>query len=239
MTAISTIVTRFIFVFLLSTVAAVSVSAQLTIINTPSTDTLQAKKFYIEADFLAKPTSYRRGGFQSYGYRTVYGLNKKTEAGVSFFYTRNGVNVPLEGQFSLKRKLVSNEKRGIASAIGVTAFIPLNKAAGSRKLAMIYGNFSKTLTRLKGLRLTAGTYRILNGGRTFGSKTGVTLAVEQPISKRVSFVGDWYSGRNRFGYSAAGVTFAITKRQFITVSYNFGNSGAGNNYLYIFYSFMF
>ncbi len=236
---ISTVVTRFIFVLFLSSVAAICVSAQLTVINTPSTDTLQAKKFYIEADFLAKPTSYRKGGFQSYGYRTVYGLNKKTEAGVSFFYTRNGVNVPLEGQFSLKRKLISSEKRGIAAAVGVTAFVPLNRAAGTRKLAMIYGNFSKTVSRLKGMRLTAGAYQILHRGRTFGTKTGVTLAVEQPVSKRVGFVGDWYSGKNRFGYSAAGVTFALTKRQFVTATYNFGNSGAGNNYLYIFYSFMF
>ncbi len=239
MKTISTMVTRLFFVCVLSGVAALCVSAQLTVINTPSTDTLQAKRFYIEADFLAKPTSYRKGGFQSYGYRTVYGLDKKTEAGVSFFYTRNGINRPMEAQFSIKRKLFSSEKRGIASATGLTAFIPLNKAAGNRKLAVIYGNFSKTLKRFKGMRLTAGAYRIVNGGRSFGTKTGATLAIEQPISKRITFVSDWYSGKNRFGYSAAGVTFGITKRQFITATYNFGNSGSGNNYLYVFYSIMF
>ena len=218
---------------------SLGVSAQLTVINTPSTDTLQAKRFYIEADFLAKPAAYRRGGFQQYGYRTVYGLDRKTEAGVSLFYTRNGFDTPTEAQFSLKRKLYTSEKHGLAAAAGVTAIIPLNKAGGTRKLAMIYGTFSKTLNRLRGMRLTAGTYHVVNGGRAFGARTGMTLAIEQPVSKRVTLVGDWFTGKNRFGYYATGVSIAVTKRQVLTVNYNFGNFGAGNNYLSVFYSFMF
>ena len=94
-------VSRLIFILVLLAMAAVSASAQLTVINTPSTDTLQAKMFYIEADFSAKLKSYRNGGFRTYGYRTVYGVNRKTEAGVTLFYTKSGnprVGSPIQHQ---------------------------------------------------------------------------------------------------------------------------------------------
>ena len=121
----------------------------------------------------------------------------------------------------------------------MTAFIPLNRAAGNRKVALTYSNISKTFKRINGLRLTAGAYRVLNGGRQFGTKTGVTLAFEQPVFKRVNFLADWSSGRNRFGYSAAGVSFVLTKKQSVTASYNFGNTGHGDNFVYLFYSVTF
>lgn len=229
----------FCFLIVLFGVAATISRAQLTVINVPSTDTLEAKRFFIEADVLARPDPLDKGGFQSYGYRTVYGIDAKTEAGVSFFYTRNAAGRPLEAQLSLKRRLYINEKFGIASAAGVTAFVPLNHAAGDRTVVSVYANISKTIKQANGLRLTAGGYRILNGGRNFGTRTGVTLAFEQPVFKRVSVVGDWSSGKNRFGYAAAGLTFILKKNQSFTASYNFGNAGQGDNFVYLFYSVLF
>jgi len=236
---INAVVLRLFALILISLSATLLAFGQLTIINTPSTDTLQTKSFYIELDALGKPASYKNGGFQSYGYRTVYGVNRKLEVGVSFFYTRLDGYSPLEMQFSAKRKLFSSERFGIAAAIGATAYVPLNHSAGNRTFFVTYANFSKVIHHANGLRITAGAYQIFNASHTFGARTGATLALEQPLTKRLNFVADWSSGRNRFGYLATGLNLIITKNQSATVAYNFGNTGRGNNYLYGFYAVTF
>ena len=104
---------------------------------------------------------------------------------------------------------------------------------------MIYANGSKEIGRLNGLKVTGGVYHILGGGPGFGTKTGAMVAVEQPISKRVTFIGDWFTGKNRLGYVNAGVSFAITKRQYIMGGYSWGNSGRGNNALSVYYGYTF
>lgn len=232
-------VTRPFILVLIWLSATLCAFGQLTIINTPSTDTLQAKSFYVEVDAIGKPVSFQNGGFQSYGYRTVYGVNRKTEVGVSFFYTRIGGASPLEMQFSAKRKLFASEKWGIAASIGATAFVPLNRSAGDRTFFLTYANFSKVIRQANGLRVTVGAYQIANADRSFGARTGGMVGVEQPLTKRFSFVADWSSGANRFGYLSTGFNLMITKNQFATAAYNFGNTGRGNNFLTGFYAVTF
>ena len=84
------------------------IQAQSTIFNIPSTDGMGEKRFYVEADFIAHPDKWDKGGFQTYGYRTVYGVRRKLEVGINFFYTRNGVNSPKELQPNFKYKVYQN-----------------------------------------------------------------------------------------------------------------------------------
>ncbi|MGB2752230.1 MAG: hypothetical protein WBC19_09250 [Pyrinomonadaceae bacterium] len=214
-------------------------SAQMTIFNIPSTDTLEKKGVYFEADFVAKPVSYDKGGFQTYGYRVVYGLGHTTEIGANFYYTRDGGDSVAELQVNAKQTLFQNEKHGIAATAGFIASTPLRDTRGAKRYALIYSNVSKTIEQLKGLRVTGGVYTVVGGGDDFGTKTGAIVGVEQPITKRVSFLADWFSGKNRFGYASVGLNFAVTKKQFILLGYNFGNSGAGNNSLAVFYGYTF
>ena len=214
-------------------------SAQMTIFNIPSTDTLEKKGLYFEADFVAKPVSYDKGGFQTYGYRVVYGLGHKTEVGANFYYTRDGGDAVAELQVTIQQTLYQNEKHGIAATAGFIASTPLRDTRGAKSYAMIYANVSKTIDQLKGLRITGGAYTVVGGGDDFGTKTGAMVGVEQPLTKRVSFLADWFSGKNRFGYASGGLNFTITKKQFILLGYNFGNSGAGNNSLAVFYGYTF
>jgi len=218
---------------------AVAASAQMTIFNIPSTDTLEKKGVYVEADFIAKPVSYDKGGFQTYGYRVVYGLGHKTEVGANFYYTRDGGDAIAELQVNAKQTLYENEKHGIAATAGFIASTPLRDTRGSKRYALLYSNVSKTVEKLKGLRVTGGVYTVVGGGRDFGTKTGAIVGVEQPITKRISLLADWFSGKNRFGYASGGLNFAVTKKQFILLGYNFGNSGAGNNSLAVFYGYTF
>lgn len=217
-----------------------AISAQSTIFNIPSTDVIPEGRFLLEFDFISKFDRYRNGGYQTYGYRTVYGFKRKIEVGANFYYTRGGRDSsPKEFQPSIKWQPYQSEKYGVAVSTGAQFFVPLNKSAGRRTFAMLYANGSKTIKKTKGTRLTGGYYSIFGADRDFGTKRGAILAVEQPLIKRLSFVADWYSGNNRLGYAAAGFNIVLTKRQFLMLGYNFGNFGRGNNAFSAFYGYTF
>jgi hypothetical protein len=216
-----------------------TISAQSTIFNVPSTDTLEKKRVLVEADFISHFDRFSNGGYQTYGYRMVYGLRKKFEVGANFFYTHNGSRVPLEFQTNLKWKAYHNEKHGFALSGGAQLFIPLNKPAGRRAYGMVYANASKEIRKLKGMRLTGGVYHIIKPERDFGTRKGFFFGYEQPIRRKLSFLADWYTGKNRFGYAAAGFGYAINSKMAIYAGYNWGNSGRGNNAFSFYYSYTF
>lgn len=228
---------RCAFLSLVIFAASFAVSAQSTIFNVPSTDVMGEDRFYIEGDFIAHLDKFSKGGFQTFGYRTVYGVRKKLEVGVNFFYTRNGTTSPKELQFNTKYKVYNKEKYGFAVSSGAQFFVPLNRSAGRRTFGMVYSNASKTIKRTKETRVTGGFYTVFGAERGFGTKTGAMVGIEQPLVRKLTFTADWYSGKNRFGYSSAGLSYSFAKRQFFQVGYNFGNSGRGNNALSAFYGF--
>lgn len=229
---------RGVFASLLIVVSISFVQAQSTIFNIPSTDVMGEKRILIEGDFITHFDKYEKGGFQTYGYRMVYGVRKKVETGINFFYTRNGSkSSPKELQPNLKYKVYENEKYGFAVSTGAQVFVPLNRPLGKRTFGMFYSNASKIIKRTNETRVTAGFYKIIGGEKDFGAKNGAIIGIEQPIKGKLNFVADWYSGKNRFGYSAAGFSYVLTKRQFVMVGYNFGNTERGNNALSAFYGF--
>ena len=214
-------------------------SAQSFIFNVPSTDTQPVNTIYIEADLFAHFASYPNGGFQKFGPLTVYGLRKNVEIGVNFYYDREENKRALELQPNIKWKAYNGDKKGVAVSVGTIAFIPLNKAAGTRPTAMVYANGSKTIQSAKGMRLTGGIYQWINTEQNFGTKTGVMLGLEQPITKKMTLLVDWFSGKNRLGYSSVGFGYHESKSQYFGIVYSFGNSGRGNNYFTAFYGFTF
>jgi hypothetical protein len=219
--------------------AASAVQSQTTIFNIPSADTLQRGSVNLEADFLAKPAKYSNGGFETMGYRVAFGASNSTEVGSNFYLTWNGSSTVADVEFSLKHRIYHSEKLGLSVSAGAVAFIPLRDRIGDRPSFMIYGNASKTVHSLNGMTATAGAYHVFRGLHDFGTRTGAMLGLVQPIKGRVSAVADWFSGRNRFGYVSAGLNIAVTKRQYLTAGYSFGNSGRGNNFLAIYYGIIF
>lgn len=212
------------------------VFSQMAIFNIPTADTLEKTSVLVEADFIAKPAKYGNGGYQTYGYRVVYGLTHRTEIGANFYYTRDGGNAVSEMQLNAKQNFYRNEKHGFAVSGGILFSIPLRARRGEKRFGMVYGTASKEIGQTT---ITGGAYTILTNDKDFGTKNGVLFGIEQPIYKRLSFIGDWSSGNNRFGYAAAGLNFAITQRQYLTAGYNFGNYGRGNNALSVFYGYTF
>lgn len=216
-----------------------AILAQSTNFNVVSTDVVAEKKLYLEADFISHVRSFKNNGFQSYGLRGVYGVGKKIEIGANVFMSRSSAGTPVEFQPNIKWKAYNNEKHGFAVSGGTVLFVPLNKTAGSRATAMVYANTSKIVKETKGTRLTAGAYTVLNTKNEMGTKSGALVAIEQPVHKKLNFVADWYSGKNRFGYAAAGFTYSVAPNQTLYAGYNFGNSGRRNNSMALFYSYTF
>jgi hypothetical protein len=214
-------------------------AAQTTLFNIPTADTLPRGSWNLEFDFITKPVSYRDGGYETYGYRAAYGLNNKTEVGANFYLTWEGTNSVAQSEFSLKRNVYLNERYGISASGGAVAFVPLRARNGDKTAVMIYGVGSKTINQLNGLTVTGGAYHILGGSRDFGDKTGAIVGMNQPITNRIAFVADWFSGKNRIGYGSAGFNLAVTKRQYLTTGYSFGNSGRGNNSFAAYYGVTF
>jgi hypothetical protein len=214
-------------------------AAQSTIFNVPSTDTLAEKQVYLEADFVNDFGSYRKGGFQTYGYRVVYGARKRLEIGANFFYTQNGRAVPVELQPNFKWQAFANEKHGVAVSGGAILFAPLTRTAGRRSFGVAYSNVSKVVKGAKGMRLTGGAYKVIGAPGGFGAKTGAILGLEQPVRKRLSFIADWYSGKNRFGYATTGFSYSVTKKQFLFVGYNFSNLGRDTDTISVYYGYTF
>ncbi len=240
MSRVKSFIVQYVFFGLLIIAADTAISAQTTIFNIPSTDVIAKKTAYVEADFLTHFGPNRRGGFQTYGYRMVYGAKRNLEVGANFFISRNGSKTsPKEFQPNIKWKVYGSERLGIGVSTGAIFFVPLDKSAGTRTYALVYSNISKTFKKTKGMRLTGGVYTLVGAKREIGTKTGAIVGFEQPVSRRLSFIADWYSGKNRFGYSAAGFSFAVTKQQFLYAGYNFGNAGRANNYFLVFYGVTF
>lgn len=213
-------------------------SMQTTLFNIPTAETQPRGSWGLEGDFITKPEPYRDGGYQTYGYRVVYGLGHKTELGSNFYYTWDGSGSSAQAEFSLKQNVYHNERLGVSVSGGTVVFVPLRSAGGDKTAVMVYGNASKTLNSLNGMTLTGGVYTIF-GGRDFGTKTGAMVGLVQPIRNRISFVADWYTGNNRLGYASAGVNYNVTNRQYLTTGYSFGNSGRGNNAFAAYYGYTF
>lgn len=220
-------------------VVALSASAQTTIFNVPSADTLPERSVNVEFDFITKPVNFNKGGFQSYGYRLAYGVTKKTEIGSNFYYTRSGDPSTAQAEFSVKQKLYQNEEHGVTTTAGTVVVVPIRNRNGDRTAAIVYTNASKTISQLNGLTLTGGVYHVFRGSRDWGTRTGAIVGVVQPVTRRFALVADWYSGNNRLGYASVGFNVNVTKRQYLMAGYSFGNYGRGNNSLAGYYGFIF
>jgi hypothetical protein len=220
-------------------VSSFGVTAQSTVFNIPSTDVQAARRVYVEADFTAHLSSFETGGYQSYGPRIVYGLSKRAEIGINAFYTNTSPAEPVEIQPNFKMKFYENEEKGLAASAGTIVFVPLTQRSSNSTHAMVYAVASKNVAGSYGPRLTAGSYALIGKYEPGTSKHGVLLGYEQPITKRLTFIADWSSGNNDYGYVVAGMGITLSRRSALYVGYNVGNQGRGNNSLGVYYGFNF
>ena len=216
------------------------VTPQSTLFNIPSTDVVAEKRVYLEFDFISHLEAHENGGFQTYVPRVVYGVAKHTEIGANVAFTDAlASDQPVELQPNIKYQFYSNEKNGFAAAAGGILYTPIANRNGVDTFGLLYTTISKKVKGGYGPRLTGGGYGLL--GRTNGNGTegGAIVGYEQPLSTKINFVADWFSGKNRFGYVTPGFSFIVSKSSALYAGYSIGNSGRKNNALFIYYGITF
>src|SRR6266576_322542 len=214
--------------------------AQSTIFNIPSTDVVAPKKVYLEFDFLSHFTSHANGGFQIYAPRVVVGVAKKIEAGINVSVVDALTpNQPVYISPNVKVQLYNNESNGVAVAAGGLLYTPVAHRAGADTYGFIYSVVSKKVKSDYGPRITGGGYALPGLATGAGTKGGAIVGYEQPLARKATFVADWFSGKNAFGYVTPGFSFALPKSSLLNVGYSIGNHGRGNNGLFVYYGITF
>lgn len=209
--------------------------AQSTLFNIPSTDAVPKSKTYLEFDLISHLESHHKGGFQSYIPRAVFGVGKGVEFGFNLSFTDTlAPKQPVELQPNMKWQFYANEETGVAASAGAIAYLPLANRGGTDDFALIYSNLSKKIKGRFGPRLTAGAYGLVGREDNLGTKGGAMIGYEQPLHAKVSFVTDWLSGKNRFGYVTPGLAFTLPKNGVFYVGYSIGNEGRKNNALFLY-----
>jgi hypothetical protein len=125
----------------------------------------------------------------------------------------------------------------VAAAAGGILYVPVKERAafGDDKFGLVYSVVSKKVKGDYGPRLTGGGYGLVGRAGGTGTKGGAVAGYEQPLHRKVSFVADWLSGRNRFGYVTPGFSFVTSSRSALYAGYSIGNQGRGNNALFVYY----
>lgn len=210
--------------------------AQSTLMSVPSTDVVASKKVYLEMDFLTNYAWQREGSFQNYIPRAVVGIPGNFEAGVNVSFTHiSGTDQPVEVQPNVKWQFYNNEKAGVAGATGCILFTPMNHRAETDTMGQCYVVGSKQFAGNRGPRFTGGGY-VLVGAPSARSKSGGIVGYEQPLFSRVSFIVDWFSGDNRFGYLSPGISIATSNTMSLTTGYAIVNHGSNkNNAFFVYY----
>jgi hypothetical protein len=118
--------------------------------------------------------------------------------------------------------------------------------------AYVYGNFSKKVKSGNyGPRITGGPYGVIAKQDDpvkvgfLGTRGGVLLGYEQPLSGKVSFVVDWFSGKNSIGYFTPGISVTLPHSGLFNAGYSIGNdswansNATKNRYVFVYYGVTF
>ena len=215
--------------FALSAIAVKPAAAQSTIFNIPTTDTVAPHKAYFEYDYLPQVPGPDGGGrFQVNTPRIVFGVVPNMEAGANISNTHvSGATLSLF-QPDAKYKFYADDAKGLAAAAGFVWYIPMNHRDEVGTFGMVYGNISKKIK--DGPRFTFGPYGVVAGEHDFvGTKGGVLLGYEQPVTATVSIVADWYSGKNYYGYFTPGISITLPHSGLLNAGYSIGNDSWANS----------
>jgi len=208
--------------------AARPAAAQSTIFNIPSTDTVSPGKGYFEFDYLPQLPKADFSAWQVFAPRGIVGVTPQLEVGanVAFTHVSDGGGTTTIVQPNAKYRFYADDDKGIAASAGLIAYLP-NK--GGDKFGQIYGNVSKKTKA--GTRVTAGAYAAVSCAACSGgaNKGGAILGLEQPLNGKVSFVADWLSGKNFWGYFTPGISAVLPHNGLLNIGYSIGNDSFSNN----------
>lgn len=205
-------------------IAARPAAAQSTLFNIPSTDTVSKGKGYAEFDYFLQLPAPDAGQFQIFAPRGIVGVTPQFEVGANVAVTHigdGGGNYTIF-QPNAKFKFFADDDQGLAASAGFIGYLP-NKDGD--KFGQIYANVSKKIA--SGARFTGGVYTAISYEGS--DDVGAILGYEQPIGGNVSFVADWLSGENFWGYFTPGISVVLPHNGLLNIGYAIGNDSFKNN----------
>jgi hypothetical protein len=195
--------------------------AQQTIFNVPSADVTPKDHVYLEHESQFKP--WRPNAFWLGTHYTALGVGHNTELDM----TLGNVSAPASENILLDLGFKSNvlilprkfPKRELKLTAGTIIPVSLQgKGVGNWSYAHLSGRIPKLNTRI-----TAG----VNAATTVfcgRDMVGFIGGYEQPITKRFSLIGDWFSGTHANGYFIPGFSYVITGPTTLFVGYQIPNT---------------
>ena len=230
------------------------VLAQSTIFNIPTTDTVAKGKVYAEFDFEPQVPGTDVSRTYFYNPRLVVGVPGRVEIGVNFptYNTRGSGASETNVYFqpNVKWRVYDNETAGVAIAVGALLNTPLNNRDVQGSWGLLYSLVSEKIKAGDySPRFHGGFYGVVganqdpsNGPVSFlGPRAGSIVGYEQPISKKVSIVADWFSGKNNIGYFTPGISVTLPKNGLLNAGYSIGNDSwangdaTRNRYIFLYY----
>jgi hypothetical protein len=203
----------------------VSLRAQQTIFNVPSTDVLDKGKVYVELDASLKPTDDALvKKFSSLVPRVVVGAGNHLEVGLNI--TGNIQPGPDTTTLvpTIKWKPYQGDN-GWAVVLGDDLFVPVrNRAYNAGNY--VYAEASKSFKT--GTRITFGGYDFTKDVVAAANRAGGQFGFEQPLSKSVTIAADWLTGKHANGYFTPGVVFKVGPKITGYAGYSIGNANASN-----------
>ncbi len=197
--------------------------AQQTVFNVPSADVTEKGHIFLqqEGQFCNWDTNDFFSGTSFFD----VGIGHNTEVGATLF----NVGAPATQNISLAVGFKSampipglKEKfpeREFKFTVGSNILLGLEgNGVGNWTYAHLSGRVPKLNTRLTA-GMSYGTKQI------FGQETTAFIAaVEQPITKKINLIGDWYSGNEHWaGYLIVGASYALPKKTTIYAGYQIPN----------------
>ena len=206
---------------------AISVNhAQQTIFNVPTTDVLEKGKVYAELDASLKPTDGDAvTKFSSFVPRVVVGAGNRVEIGLNI--TGNIQPGPDSTTLvpTVKWKPYQGENNGWAFVVGDNLFVPVrNRAYDAGNYC--YAEMSKTFK--SGTRVTFGGYDFTRNVVAAANRAGGQFGFEQPLNKKITIAGDWFTGKHGAGYFTPGAVFKVGPKVTGYAGYSIGNQNLSN-----------
>ncbi len=220
--------------FLLAmTALAIKGHAQQTVFNVPTTDVLDKGKVYFELDVSAKPNDTDAlAHFSSFVPRLVVGTGGRVEVGLNVIGNIQPGPDATTLVGAVKWKAYDGKDNGWAIALGNHVFIPVRNKSydiGSHTYVMVQKTFNKSTRVGFGSGVFSKNVVASNAIRAVGQFT-----LEQPITKKLNFNADWFTGKHALGYVTMGAAYKLTGKLTGVVAYSIGNSNAshGNHFFY-------
>lgn len=223
MMQISKILLIIFFILCVSIFKSLPVFAQQTIFNVPSADITANKHIFLNPQLVFR--SWAPGRFYAVTNYSALGIGYNSEIDATLFNLNSPPtdNITLGTGFRSVIPIFSKKlsKREIKIIVGSQILASLQgQGAGNWS----YGELSGRLPKLN-TRMTAGV--------SFGTKQAFDRNVvcfiagyEQPVTKNLSLIADWFSGTNTFGLFTSGFSYTLPKDVEFLIGYQLPNTRA-------------